>query len=65
LLLGTTDDNPLLSATTDLINLLLAGKTPASVRGVIVGANLIAIAKKSGGIRPITVGYAWRRLAAK
>jgi hypothetical protein len=65
LLLGSTDDNPLLLATTDLINLLLAGKTPTSLRGTIFGANLLAIAKKSGGIRPIAVGYVWRRLAAK
>ncbi len=26
---------------------------------------MLAIAKKSGGIRPIAVGYVWRRLAAK
>jgi len=35
---------PLLSATTDLINLLLAGRTLASVHGVLFGANLLAIA---------------------
>ncbi|PGH38748.1 MAG: hypothetical protein CRN43_13210, partial [Candidatus Nephrothrix sp. EaCA] len=32
---------------------------------VIYGANLLALSKKDGGIRPIAVGYTWRRLAAK
>ena len=41
------------------------GKVPASVQGALFGANLQAIAKKTGGIRPIAVGYVWRRLAAK
>ena len=62
LLLGCADDSPLLEAITDLINLLLAGKVPTSA---IFGANLLAITKKSGEIRPIAVGYVWRRLAAK
>jgi hypothetical protein len=30
-----------------------------------VGANLLVIAKNAGGIRPIAVGYVWRRLTAK
>jgi hypothetical protein len=62
LLLDCTDVNPFLDATTDLINLFLAGNSPTSVRGAIFGTNLLAIAKKSGGIRPITIGYVWRRL---
>ena len=45
--------------------MLLAGKTPTSVRGTVFGANLLAIYKKSGDIRPIAVGYVWRRQAAK
>ena len=65
LLLGAADDNPLLAAVTDLINLLLAGKVPITVRGILFGANLLAIAKKNKGIRPIAVGYVWRRLTAK
>jgi len=65
LLVGAADDNPLLVAVTDLTNLLLEGKAPPSVRGTIFGANLLAIAKKTGGIRPIAVGYVWRRLTAK
>ena len=65
LLLGIADDHPLLVGITYLINLLLGGHTPTSVRGALFGATLLAIAKKTGGIRPIAVGYVWRRLAAK
>ena len=32
---------------------------------ILFGGKLTALVKKSGGIRPIAVGYAWRRLAAK
>ena len=65
LLLGVNDDHPLLVGITYLINLLLGGHTPTPVRGALFGATLLAIAKKTGGIRPIAVGYVWRRLAAK
>jgi hypothetical protein len=50
---------------TDLLNLLLEGKTPLPVRRALFGAKLLAITKKNGGVRPIAVGYVWRRLAAK
>jgi hypothetical protein len=49
----------------DLVNLLLMGGLPEEVNEVIYGANLLALSKKDGGIRPIAVGYTWRRLAAK
>ena len=52
-------------AVTDLTNLLLEGKTPPSVSGSLFGANLLAIRKNNGGIRPIAIGYVWRRLTAK
>jgi len=42
---------------TDLTNLLLEGKTPPSVRVALFGANLLAVRKINGGIRPIAVGY--------
>jgi len=60
LLLGAPDDSPLPSAITDLTNMLLQGKAPASVQGALFGANLLAITKKTGGIRPIAVEYVWR-----
>ena len=54
-----------LPALTAFVNLLLRGVCPPEVQPVLFGGNLIALEKKSGGIRPIAVGYTWRRLAAK
>jgi hypothetical protein len=65
LLISSADDSLLLVAVTDLANLLLEGKTPPSVQDSLFGAKLLAIARKNGGIRPIAVGYVWRRLMAK
>ena len=65
LLVGATYDSQLLVAITKLTNLLLEGKTPSSVQGSLLGANLLATRKNSGGIRPIAVGYVCRRLTAK
>ena len=55
LVVGAADDNPLLVAIVDLVNLLLEGKTPLPVREASFGATLLAITKKQGGIRPIAV----------
>lgn len=55
----------LLSALTKFVNCLLEGKCPSAVKPILFGGNLIALSKKSGGIRPIAVGYTLRRLAAK
>jgi hypothetical protein len=65
LLLEVTADHPLLVDIRYLINLLFGGHTPTTVRGALFGATLLAIVKKTEGIRPIAVGYVWRRLAAK
>ena len=65
LLVGAPNNSQLLVAVTYLTNLLLEGKTPSSVRSSLFGASLLAIRKKNGGIRPIAVGYVWRRLTAK
>jgi len=63
------DDNQLLSAVTPTYRpnepAILEGKTPLSVRVPLFGAKLLAIRKYIGGIRPIAVGYVWRRLTAK
>ena len=58
-------DSPMLTALTKLTNILLQGNVPFSVRPVIFGANLTALSKKCGGIRPIAVGDVFRRTAAK
>jgi len=55
----------LVTAITGLVNLLLDGGCPAEVASVLFGGRLFALQKKSGGIRPIAIGYTWRRLTAK
>ena len=55
----------LLSALTDLVNLILAGNVPSIACGALYGASLCALTKKDGGIRPIAVGSTFRRLSAK
>ena len=54
-----------LTALTGFINLLLQGKCHPVVRPILYGANLIALKKKCGAIRPIAVRYTRRRIAAK
>jgi len=55
----------LVAAITELVNLLLEGRCPPAVASVLFGGRLFALEKKSGGVRPIVIGYTWRRLAAK
>ena len=55
----------LTEAITDLVNLLLQGNCPLEVATILFGGRLFALQKKSGGVRPIAIGYTWRRLAAK
>src|SRR6218665_3825562 len=50
---------------TAFVNLLLAGTCPQELRPVLFGGTLFALRKKSGGLRPIAIGYIWRRLASK
>jgi len=53
-----------LSALTDFVNLVLKGRYPSDVVPVFFGGRLLA-PKKTGGIRPIAVGFTLRRLASK
>ena len=55
----------LLTSITGFVNTLLEGKCHPDVVPILFGGNLIALEKKSGGIRPIAIGYTWRRIAAK
>ena len=52
-------------ALTAFVNCLLTGDCPPEVQPILFGGKLIALNKKSGGIRAITVGYTLRRLTAK
>ena len=45
--------------------IVFPGKVPSFVQKIFHGANLIALSKPDGGVRPIAVGRSLRRLAAK
>ena len=55
----------LLQALTSFMNLVLQGKVAQPARHFFFGATLIALGKKDGGVRPITVGCTLRRPASK
>ena len=50
---------------TSLCNHVLRGEVPEQITPLFFGASLCALSKKDGGIRPIAVGNALRRLATK
>ena len=54
-----------LRASTNLVNMILEGKVPFELRPYFFGAKLIALKKPDGELRPIAVGYTFRRLSAK
>jgi len=58
-------NGPLLEKITDFVNIVLEGKTPKRVRPILFGGSLTALRKVGGGLRPIAVGYFWRRLVRK
>jgi len=64
-LLSAGANGELLSVLTKFVNILLNGEFSKDICEVIFGGNLLALTKKDGGIRPIAIGYTWRRLAAK
>ncbi len=45
--------------------MVLRGDVPQMVQPFFFGASLVALKKKSGGVRPIAVGCTLRRLVAK
>jgi len=62
---GTDSGGSLLEKMTEFINIVLEGKTPSSVCPILFGGSLTALRKVGGGLRPIVVGYYWRRLVGK
>jgi len=54
-----------LSALTGFVNVVLAGGCPVDVAPIFFGGRLLALNKKTGGIRPIAIGFTLRRLASK
>ncbi|XP_047997318.1 uncharacterized protein LOC125234935 [Leguminivora glycinivorella] len=55
----------LICSLTKLINFMFSGKINSEILPILYGANLIALTKKDGGVRPIAVGSTLRRLASK
>ena len=55
----------LVTALASLANLLLSGGIPCAVQPLLYGANLLALRKPDGGVRPIAVGNTLHRLVAK
>ena len=55
----------LLTALTDFINLVIAGRVPSAMTAYFFGANLLGLNKADGGIRPIAIGCTLRRLSSK
>ena len=68
-MIAPPDDNDYRNAVrhafSSFIELVLAGGTISSIRPYFFGANLTALQKKDGGVRPIAVGFTLRRLTAK
>ena len=58
-------ESPILNALVDFCSMVLHGDVPQLVRPFFFGASLVALKKKSGGVRPIAVGCTLRRLVAK
>ena len=54
-----------LSALTGFVNTVLGGLCPPSIAPYFFGGRLIALKKKAGGIRPISIGNTLRRLVSK
>ena len=57
--------SPFLCALTSFCTLVLRGDVPDEVRPLFFGASLVALRKKTAGVRPIAVGCTLRRLVAK
>ena len=55
----------LLCSLTAFTNMLLTGGCPADIAPIFFGGRLLALSKKTGGVRPIAIGFTLRRLASK
>ena len=59
------EDSAFLQSLSSFCSLVMEGRVPAQVRPLFFGASLVALEKKTGGVRPIAVGCSLRRLVAK
>ena len=58
-------DSALLKSLTNFVNMLLRGEFNREVIPSLFGGNVIALEKKSGGLRPIAIDYTLRRIAVQ
>ena len=63
--LGQDSERLLDSLLTLLNEIIFPGKIPPTICPIFFGANLMALAKPDGGVRPIAMGMTIRRLASK
>ena len=54
-----------LRSLTAFTNTVLSGGCPSNIAPIFFGGRLLALNKKSGGVRPIVIGFTLRRLASK
>jgi len=54
-----------LTALTAFTNMVLSGRCPVGVAPIFFGGRALALNKKAGGIRPISIGFTLRRLVSK
>ena len=59
------EDSRFLQSLASFCTLVMEGRVPSTIRPFFFGASLVALEKKSGGVRPIAVGCTLRRLVAK
>ena len=57
--------NRVLQQLTSLVNVIVSNRLPAYLAPVLLGANVTALNKKNGGVRPIAIGETVRRIACK
>ena len=63
--LGAASHVDVLNRMTDMVNMMLKGTLPKKTQTFVCGANLTALRKKDGGLRPIACGDVWRRLTGR
>ena len=53
---AVNEDSVFLNCMASFCSIVLEGNVPEAVRPIFFGASLVALQKKSGGVRPIAVG---------
>lgn len=62
---GSPSSGRLLQSLSSLVNLAQSGSLPPWFYSFVAGANLVALDKGNGDVRPIAMGCTWRKLIAR